>query len=157
MGGGALYDMGVYTVNGIRYASGLEPVEVVEARQFANRPELFTEVDETTTYTLQMSNGILAYGRTSVGERSNHLKVECERGHYHLEPMQSYSGVKGKRSDGILLNTYVDNQQAIQMDNDALSILTDKPMHCPGEEGMKDIHIIEGIIRSAESGRSVVL
>lgn len=38
MGGGALYDMGVYSINAIRYASAEEPVRVLRARQWAVVP-----------------------------------------------------------------------------------------------------------------------
>ena len=67
MGGGALYDMGVYTVNGMRYATQLYPKRVLSARQYANRPDLFKEVDETTEYVLEFENGLQGFGKTSVG------------------------------------------------------------------------------------------
>lgn len=155
MGGGALYDMGVYTVNGMRYATDLFPQRVLSARQYANRPELFKEVDETTEYVLEFENGLKGFGKTSVGESINHLKVTCENGHYELRPMQSYSGVQGSRSDGVLLDEYIDNQQARQMDDDALAILKGRKMMIDGEEGLKDIRIIEAIIQSAETSSVV--
>jgi glucose-fructose oxidoreductase len=155
MGGGALYDMGVYTVNGIRYATGLEPEAVISAQQSTKRPKIFTEVDETTEYQLRFSNGILAYGKTSVGESINQLRVDAENGWYELSPMQQYNGVKGRTSDGILLDTYVKNQQAIQMDDDALAIKNGKPMIAPGEDGLKDVRIINAIQRAAAEGREV--
>ena len=155
MGGGALYDMGVYTVNGMRYATNMEPLRVLSARQFSNRPNLFKEVDETTEYVLEFANGLKGYGKTSVGETCNLLKVTCERGSYELSPMQSYSGVQGSRSDGILLNKPIENQQAQQMDDDALALLNNQKMMISGEEGLKDIRIIEAIIQSAAEGRSV--
>ncbi len=52
MGGGAMYDMGVYMVNGIRYAAGANAVKVLEAKYIINRPELYIEVDETTEYNI---------------------------------------------------------------------------------------------------------
>lgn len=155
MGGGALYDMGVYTVNGMRYATGLYPKRVLSAKQFANRPELFKEVDETTEYVLEFENGLKGYGKTSVGDSGNILKVTCENGHYELSPMQSYSGVQGSRSDGVLLNKPIANQQAKQMDDDALALLEGRTMMIAGEEGLKDIRIIQAIIQSADTGKVV--
>ncbi|MEM6967353.1 MAG: Gfo/Idh/MocA family oxidoreductase [Bacteroidota bacterium] len=155
MGGGALYDMGVYTVNGMRYATDLYPKRVLSAKQYTNRPKLFKEVDETTEYVLEFENGLKGYGKTSVGESGNILKVTCERGYYQLSPMQSYSGVQGKRSDGVLLDQPIANQQAKQMDDDALALLQGKPMMISGAEGLKDIRIIEAIIQSAERGEVV--
>lgn len=155
MGGGALYDMGVYTINGIRYATGEMPISVKSARQYANRPALFKEVDETSEYVLEFESGIIAKGKTSVGENFNHLKVQCENGDYELSPMQAYGGVQGKTSDGTLLNKPISNQQARQMDNDALAILNNKPVLVPGIEGLKDIRILEAIKEAATKGISV--
>ena len=157
MGGGALYDMGVYTVNGIRYASQQMPKRIISAKQYTNRPNLFKEVDETTEYQLELANGLIAYGKTSVGDPDNFLKVTCQTGHYQLSPMQSYNGVTGGRSDGMLLDAFVDSQQALQMDDDALAMLEGRPMIIKGEEGLEDIRIIQAIIKAAEIGKSVQL
>lgn len=155
MGGGALYDMGVYTVNGMRNATQLFPERVISARQYTNRPELFTEVDETTEYVLEFPDGLKGYGKTSVGEDYNLLKVTCEKGWYEMSPMQTYTGVQGKRSDGLLLSPPVENQQAIQMDDDALALLEGRKMNIAGEEGLKDIRIIEAIIQAATEQRTI--
>jgi glucose-fructose oxidoreductase len=64
--------------------------------------------------------------------------------------MQSYTGVSGSTSDGIQLNVEIDNQQAQQMDDDARAILTKgKPM-TPGEEGLRDIRVVNAIIEAAQ-------
>lgn len=157
MGGGALYDMGVYTINGIRYATGMEPIAVRSAQQINARPELFTEVDETTSYELEFERGLIAYGKTSVGESMNQLRVECEKGWYELSPMQSYNGVVGQTSDGIQLDTYIANQQARQMDDDALAILNNTEVLVPGEEGLRDIRIVKAILASAVKQQYVKL
>lgn len=157
MGGGALYDMGVYTINGIRYATGMEPIAVRSAQQINARPELFTEVDETTSYELEFERGLIAYGKTSVGESMNQLRVECEKGWYELSPMQSYNGVVGQTSDGIQLDTYIVNQQVRQMDDDALAILNNTEVLVPGEEGLRDIRIVKAILASAVKQQYVKL
>ena len=157
MGGGAMYDMGVYTVNGIRYATNDEVAAVLEARHIIDRPQFFTEVDETTEYTVRMKSGVIAKGRTSVGRSFNQLRVNCKNGWYELRPMQSYSGVQGQTSDGILLNKPIENQQARQMDNDALAIINNTNVLVPGIEGLKDIRVVEAIFESAASGKVVEL
>jgi glucose-fructose oxidoreductase len=43
------------------------------------------------------------------------------------------------------------------MDDDALSIMQGKPMLVPGEEGQRDIRIVEAILRSAATGQPVSL
>lgn len=157
MGGGAMYDMGVYPLNAFRYATGMEPIAVVSAKHETRRPAMFTEVDETTHFTLEFPNKIMAHGKTSFGEGLNTLQVDCENGWYKLTPFQSYSGIDGKTSDGVLLNQRIPNQQAKQMDEDALAIMNDTPMLVPGEEGMKDIRIVEAIYKSAATGQRVDL
>ncbi|MDT0688237.1 Gfo/Idh/MocA family oxidoreductase [Salegentibacter sp. F188] len=151
MGGGAMYDMGVYSLNGARYASGMEPI-TVSATHTTNRPQMFNEVDETTIFDLEFPNGATAACRTSSGESMNILDIDCSKGGYYLKPFQSYSGVKGKASDGTVLEPFGKNQQAVQMDDDALAIINDKPVMVPGEEGLKDIVIVEKIFESAANG-----
>jgi glucose-fructose oxidoreductase len=43
------------------------------------------------------------------------------------------------------------------MDDDALAIMQNKPMLVPGEEGLRDIRIVEAIYKAAESGQRVKL
>ncbi len=155
-GGGALYDMGVYPINAVRYATGLEPT-AVSAKHITHRPALFKNADETTALTLEFKNGITADLRTSVGENINHLKVDCAKGWYELNPMQSYTGVKGRASDGMLLDKPIANQQASQMDNDALNILGKGPLRVPGLQGLMDIRVVEGALQSVKTGKRVTL
>jgi predicted dehydrogenase len=157
MGGGALYDMGVYSINAIRYASGEEPVRVLRARQWADRPELFREVDESTEFELELPSGAIGYGRASRFDPKNYLRVEAQRGWYRLEPMQAYRGVKGETSDGKKLDQRVERQQTLQMDDDARAILERRPPMVPGEEGLRDIRILQGILRCVRSGAPVTL
>ncbi len=156
MGGGAMYDMGVYPLNAIRYVTGEEPKTVL-AQQFTNRPKIFNEVDETTLFQVEFPSGALAKCCTSLGMSVNNLQVNCREGWYKLDPFQAYSGIKGSASNGEILNASIPNQQALQMDNDAKSILADKAVLVPGEEGLKDIRVVEAIYKSAREGRSIKL
>ncbi len=156
MGGGAIYDMGVYTINAARYSTGLEPL-AVSATQSTRRPQIFDEVDETTRFKMEFPNGIVVDGKTSFGENLNNLEVNCKNGWYYLRPMQAYSGVQGKTSDGKILSPMGKNQQAVQMDDDALAIINDQNVMVPGEEGLKDIAIVEKIKESAANGGKRIL
>ena len=157
MGGGAMYDMGVYPLNTARYTTGMEPI-AVSATHKTNRANMFNEVDEFTYFTLEFPEGLKADCATSFGENMNSLEVNCKDGWYYLKPFQTYSEVKGKASNGKILEPFRRNQQAVQMDDDALSILNDKPMIAPGEEGLKDIAILEKIYASAaQDGKRLLL
>ena len=157
MGGGAAYDMGVYPLNAARYTSAEEPI-AVSARHEVYRPEVFKEVDEATFFTLEFPSGATAECATSVNENMNHLRANCEKGWYELKPFQSYSGVSGRTSDGLDLNKPLENQQAAQMDNDALAILNNSQVLVPGEVGLKDIRVVEAILKSAaQQGKRVTI
>jgi len=157
LGGGTMYDLGVYALNGARYATAEEPISV-SAKQMTTRPDIFTETDETTHFTLEFPSGIIANCKTSVGHNMHELKIDCENGWYQLTPFSMYSGVGGKTSDGKLLNKYIENQQAQQMDDDALAIINNTDVMVPGEEGLKDIRIVEAIYKSAkEDGKLISL
>lgn len=157
MGGGALYDMGVYSINAARYATGEEPIRVSNARQWTERPDLFSEVDEWTEFELEFPSGVIAFCRTSFGERLDSLDVRCESGSYRLAPMQAYTGVSGETSDGTQLNQSIENQQAKQMDDDALAIIEQRAVLVPGEEGLRDVRIVMAIQQSASTGEPVEL
>ncbi|WP_116126918.1 Gfo/Idh/MocA family protein [Lewinella sp. IMCC34183] len=155
MGGGALYDMGVYSVNGLRYGTQMAPEAVVKATQ--TRQDHANAVDLTTEYTLRYPDGMTAEGKTSVVTNYNELHIEAEDGWYEMDPMQPYTGVTGETSDGKLLGPAVANQQSIQMDDDALAIMNGTEFIAPGTLGKKDIAVIRAIIESAESGREVAI
>ena len=112
---------------------------------------------ETSIFNLDFPNGTKASGKTTGKENVNILRADCKDGWYQLQPFQAYTGVQGMASDGILLNTYIENQQARQMDDDALAIIEDRPVMVPGEEGMKDIVIVEAINESAKTGKMIKL
>lgn len=150
MGGGAMYDMGVYPLNAVRYSTGLEPVSVI-ATQSTTRPEIYTEVDETMKFDLEFPGGITAQCETSFGRGMNTLNVTCEKGWYKLEPFQAYSGIRGVTSDGKRLEKTLPNQQAKQMDDDALAIKNSTAVLVPGEEGLKDIRVVQAVYKSVET------
>lgn len=155
LGGGVMYDMGVYALQGARYAVGEEPISVV-AQHFTNRPEIYKDVDETTLFTLQFPSGAVANCSTSFGMNMNYLYVTYEKGFARLDPFSAYNGIQGSSSKGPL-NFTIENEQAKQMDDDALAIMNKKTMLVPGEEGLRDIRIVEGIYESARTGKIIKL
>ena len=69
----------------------------------------------------------------------------------------SYGGNKGSMSDGTEIYFPIERQQIKQMDEDADSILNNKPLIVPGEEGLKDIRVVEAIYKSAAQNCLVTL
>ena len=121
--------------------------------------ELFKNgANEITYFDMEFPENIKASGKVSYAEGYNHLAITCADGSYELSPFQSYTGVKGTTSDGKTLPPCECIQQTIQMDDDALSILNNKPMIAPGQEGLRDIRIVEAILESArEDSKKIVL
>ena len=159
MGGGVLYDMGVYAIQGARLGMDMEPIAIISASTATNRPEIYKNgLDETTTAVLEFRDGVKASIRTSFGENINYMNIICEKGDIKMAPYQSYSGVKGSSPLGEINTPYnTPWQQAKQMDDDVLSVMNGKPMLVPGEEGLRDIRIVEAIYRSAATKQSVKL
>ncbi len=159
MGGGVLYDMGVYPIQGVRMGTGMEPIAVVSAKTSTTRPEIYKNgLDETAVATLEFPGGVLGDIKTSFGENINYLNILCQKGEIKIAPYQAYAGIKGNSPLGEINYPYnVPWQQAKQMDDDSISIMEQKPMLVPGEEGMRDIRIVEAIYRSAATGQRVVL
>lgn len=155
LGGGAMYDMGVYPLNAARYTAGEEPIAVTAS--MSSTTEVYKNVDETTEFELEFASGARARCATSFARSMNHLRADCERGWYELKPFQSYSGVQGRTSSGLILPPAPGNQQARQMDNDALAILNKAPLLVPGEEGMRDIALVEAIFKAAKEGKRITL
>ena len=152
-----MHDMGVYPLNAARYATGLEPIAVT-AHASTTRPEIYKEVAETMTFDLEFAGGVTAACETSFGKNMNRMLVTCSNGWYKLEPFSAYDGIKGITSDGTKLDAPISNEQAQQMDDDARAIINNTPVIVPGEEGLKDIKVVEAIYRSSASdGKRVVI
>lgn len=153
MGGGVLYDMGVYSIQGARLGTGMEPVAILEAKTSTTRPDIYKDgLDETAVAKLEFPGGVIANIRTSFGENINFLDIECEKGSIKLSPYSGYTGSRGSSPLGEINFSYdVPMQQAMQMDDDAMAIMQKKPMLVPGEEGFRDIRIVRAIYQSAAS------
>jgi glucose-fructose oxidoreductase len=159
LGGGVLYDMGVYAIQGARLGTGMEPVAVVSAKTSTTRPDVYKNgLDETTEARLEFPGRVIADIKTSFGESINYLNVTFEKGELKVSPYQPYSGIRAESPLGEINHRYqVPWQQAKQMDDDAMSIMQQKPMLVPGEEGLRDIRIVEAIYKSAASGKRVMI
>ncbi|CAN5873409.1 Gfo/Idh/MocA family oxidoreductase [soil metagenome] len=157
MGGGVLYDMGVYSIQGARLGSGMEPIAIVSAKTYTNRPEIYKNgLDEIVEARLEFPGGVFADIKTSFGENINFLDIKCEKGEIKMAPYSAYAGVKGTSPLGEINHPYqVPWQQANQMDQDALAIMQRKPMPVPGEEGLRDIRIVQAIYKSASTKQRV--
>ena len=154
-GTGALGNMGVYAIQAAIYAVGENP-SYVRAQEFKTMPKKFDETDETVTFQFEFPSGVVANCETSHNASLNYLHLTAEDGWVALDPYSRYSGLQGETHQGPLELPSV-NQQALQMDGFARSVLDDKPTIVPGEMGLRDMQIIEAILESIESGGEKVM
>lgn len=158
-GGGSLMDIGIYAINGARYMVGEEPIWVT-AQETKTDLEKFKEgVDETIQFQLGFANGAVA---TCLSTYSmNYLDrffLNGEKGFAELLPSTGYGPIKGRTHKGELNHPHV-THQTIQMDQMAAIILEGKKPIVPvdGEEGLKDLRIIDAIYQAVMTGKKIEL
>ena len=150
-GGGAMMDMGVYALQAARYSTGLEPIAVT-AQQINLDQQHINEVDETTTFQLEFPNNSFANCMTTFAGSVNYLKINAGKGEYGLEPFQQYSGLHGFLPGGKKFDFPEKHQQAVQMDEMCKAIMEGRPSLTPGEEGLRDMIIVDAIKESIRQG-----
>jgi predicted dehydrogenase len=150
-GGGGLMDMGIYSIQGTRYTLGQEPI-AVKATQEKTKPELFKEVDETVFWELEFPGGFKTTGKSSYNNNWSYLKVEEENGKFELGPAFGYGGIDGSVNGKQMPFPQI-IQQAAQMDDFANCVTQNKPTRVPGEEGLKDMKVVDAIYKSLDSGK----
>ncbi len=152
-GGGALMDVGIYALQAARYVTGEEPVEVT-AQEYKTDPEKFAEVDETITWQMTFPSGCVATCATTYAAYEERLYATAERGWVELRPAYGYGGIRGRTSDGPMDFPQV-NQQARHMDGIADSIMNGHETTVGGEEGLRDMRVIDAIYESIRTGGEV--
>jgi predicted dehydrogenase len=155
-GGGPLVDVGVYCIQGFCYTTGLEPVAVTAQEGPKTDPQKFNGVEESITWQMEMSNGIICEGHASYSQNMNYLKAEAEKGVFELTSAFNYSGQAGYTPAGQMDFPRV-NQQARQMDDFALAIKDKRPTPVPGEMGKRDVRIIEAIYEAMNTGKKITI
>lgn len=148
-GGGALMDVGIYVIQAARYTIGKEPIAVT-ARGFKTDLVKFKEVDEMITWQMEFPNGVVANCTTSFSASTNHLYVAAENGFIRISPAYGYGGLAGHTRKYKFDFPQV-NQQALQMDGISDHLINGvSHLNTDGEEGLKDMKIIDAIFTSVE-------
>lgn len=154
MGGGAMMDMGVYPLQAARYVTGEEPISVT-AQAFTYRED-YREIDEAISFELEFPGGAIAVLASGFHASFNYLDVSASKGSFDLRPFSGYGGNKGGTNKERFDFPKV-NQQAAQMDDVANCILAGNPMKVPGEEGLRDMIIVDAVYKAVENSCKIVL
>ena len=155
-GGGPLVDVGIYCVQGVIYTTGEIPVSVTAQEGKKTDDKRFKDVEQSMNWQMQFASGITAECKTSYAEELNLLRAEASSGWFQLRPAYEYKGLKGETTTGPLKFPQV-NQQALQMDDFANCVLTNKKSKVPGEMGLRDVKILQAIYEAARTGKVVTL
>lgn len=150
-GGGALMNMGVYSIQSAIYGTGMNPTSVT-AQEFSTRPEYFKDTDETITAQFEFPNGAVGNIFTSHNSNINRLFSTFDKGWVELNPANNYGPLSGRTSNGDVLKFPHQRQQALQMDDFSRHILEGTPNVAPGEMGKRDMIIVEAIYQSIKEG-----
>ncbi len=146
MGGGSLYNLGVYPIQGARYTKGAEPVYVT-GQATRKREDIFREIYEHFTWQLEFADGTLCNSYSGPGAYLDRLWAGCTDGFIELDPSYNYTGQVGRSTQGTMNYEHV-FQQKLQMDDFAICVREDKPSRVDAMEGLKDALIIDAIYAS---------
>jgi predicted dehydrogenase len=161
MGGGPLWDLGVYCINAARYLFAEEPLQVSGVCA-TGRHKRFRDVEEMVAATLRfpgerLANFICSFGATDAGTYQlvgTKGRMILKNAYEYVEPIDMQISI-GDRNQ---VRTFEPRDQfAPELIYFSNCILHDKEPEPSGEEGNADVRIIEALYESAGTGRSVKL
>jgi glucose-fructose oxidoreductase len=161
MGGGTMYDIGVYCINAARYLFRANPTEVT-AMSANSGDKRFEGVDETTGAVLRFpGERIATFVCSFSGADVSSYQIVGTKGSLRLEPaydyavkLQHFLTIDGKTKK----KTYSQKDQfAPELIYFSDCIRNDKEPEPSGEEGLIDVHIVRSIYESARTGKTVRL
>ncbi|MGQ0538404.1 MAG: Gfo/Idh/MocA family oxidoreductase [Gemmatimonadaceae bacterium] len=161
LGGGALYDIGIYCINAARMVFRAEPVEVM-ALAGSGADARFAEVDEIVCATLRYPGDRLATFATSFGAAdTSRYELVGTKGRLAVDPayeiaekLVHHETVDGRTRE----RSYrARDQFAPELEYFSDCVLNDRVPEPSGSEGLADVRIIEALRRSIKSKRPVRL
>jgi predicted dehydrogenase len=162
LGGGPLYDIGVYCINAVRNLFGAEPMEVVAFS--ANNGDLrFQQSEESTSAILRfpgrerLASFSVSFGAADVSS----YRVVGTKGDLVMEPAYEYAEelkqrvtINGRSRERAFAKR---DQFAPEIISFSDCILTGAAPEPSGWEGYADIRVVRALYRSAETGQPVTL
>lgn len=157
-GGGSMMDIGIYSLNALRYLSGEEPVEVVATITNPPNDPRFVDVEDTVDFKVTFPSGLVGHGTGGYSWRDgkNQYEIKGSKSTLRADPATAYDGDR-LTLDGAELPVVANNQWAAQIDHMSDCVRNGGEVKTPGEEGLRDIRIIQAIYRSAQEGKPVRL
>ena len=159
LGGGTLYDIGVYCINAARYLYRAEPTEVM-AISVNSGGAKFAEIDETTGALLRFDGDRVAAFVTSFNaDDVASYRIVGTKGQLRVDPAYEYA--EGLAYE-LTVNGKTTRKHVGKRDQFAAvllyfsdCILKDRVPEPSGEEGLQDVRIVEALYKSARTGGEV--
>jgi predicted dehydrogenase len=161
MGGGTLYDIGVYCINAARYLFRDEPTQVMAISVNSGTARL-REIDESTGALMRFDGGRVASFVTSFNAAdAAEYRIVGSKGQIHVDPAYEYAeGLQYEMTiDGKTTRKRIGkrDQFAPELLYFSDCILADREPEPSGEEGLQDVRIVEALYKSARTGRAVAI
>jgi glucose-fructose oxidoreductase len=162
-GGGSLMDMGVYSLQAARYMTGEEPIAVYAHESTDKKDPRFQEVEDRIEWELEFPSGVIASCLSMYSANQNHVLLVGDRGRIDMEPATRYDGNHlwtGRDSRETEITPPPGprpTQFAGQLDHFSECIVQNKEPIVSGEEGLRDMKIVEAIYRSAREKKRIAL
>ena len=158
-GGGSMMDIGIYAVNGARYMIGEEPTWITAQETKTDFVKFADGVDETIQFQLGFPSGAVASCLSTYSMNNlDRFFLNGEKGFAELQPSTGYGPIKGRTNKGELQHPHI-THQTVQMDEFAAILLDGKKplVAVDGEEGLRDMRIIDALYTAVRIGKRVNL
>ena len=161
LGGGTLYDLGVYCINAARYLFRTEPTEVMAISVNSGTPSL-REIDETTGALLRFDKDRLAVFVTSFNAADvAAFRIVGTKGQVRLDPAYEYA--QGLAYE-LTVNGRTTRKRVPKRDQFAPEllyfsdcVLKNREPEPSGTEGLQDVRIVQALYASARTGKAVTV
>jgi predicted dehydrogenase len=161
LGGGTLYDIGVYCINAARNLFGAEPQEVVAVSVNSGAAAL-DEIDESTAAILRFDGDRVAAFVTSFNAADvASYRIVGTKGQLRVDPAYEYAEglayeltINGKTTRKRL---GARDQFAPELLYFSDCVLNDREPEPSGQEGLQDVRIIQALYASADLGKPVAI
>jgi len=155
-GGGSLMDLGIYPLNATRYVLDEEPTvtSATASTPDASDPR-FAQMEETIKWTMKFPNGVTASFGSSYGERGpSDLTIVGDKGTLSMQPAFNYDrlAMHGTTQAGPVNESSTARQPyqfALEAEHFVDCIRNNKQPRTGGEEGLKDMLLMESIYKAA--------
>jgi len=161
-GGGPIWDIGIYCINAARSCFRAEPVEIFAMR--ADRPsdERFAQVHEGISAIMKFPDERLGVFNVSFGAApTSTYRITGTKGDLCLDNAYEYVGERELTitiKDKSRTRTFPSvDQFAPELIAFSDAVLEDREIEPDGEEGLRDVRIIDAVLRSAREGRPIHL